>query len=109
MSAHKIIHVGRLAFEKLKQESTKLIIIDFVAPHCSACKTLKPVLEQLAIKHSDRLHLVKIDTLEEPELTLNLEVKSVPTVLMFKGQQLVSYIAGLQPKKQYLEAVQLFS
>ena len=94
---------GRDALEHLQQESTNPILVKFVAPHCPSCETLAPVLEQLVSDRSGEVHLVTIDMTEDPELAIELGVRSVPTVVLLKGEEVVEKIAGLKPKKVYLE------
>jgi thioredoxin 1 len=103
---NETFYAGKAAWQILMQSSDKLIIVKFVAPHCGSCITLKPVLEELVTEYSDRLHLVEIDMVEDPELTVDLGIRNAPTVVLFKQQQELARIAGLKPKKQYLEMVQ---
>jgi thioredoxin 1 len=97
---------GRPAFEQLKSESTKLILVEVSAPHCSSCDTLRPVLHQLAIEQNGNFDLVEIDMTEEPDLAIDLGIRSVPTVVLFKDGQLLEKIVGLKPKKLYVETIQ---
>jgi thioredoxin 1 len=99
---------GRLAFEQLQSESTKLILVGVSAPHCSSCDTLRPVLHQLATEQNDSFDLVEIDMTEEPDLAIDLGIRSVPTVVLFKGDRLLEKIVGLKPKKIYVETIQKF-
>ncbi|NJM90000.1 MAG: thioredoxin fold domain-containing protein [Hydrococcus sp. RU_2_2] len=103
---NETFYTGKAAWQILMQSSDKLIIVKFVAPHCGSCITLKPVLEQLATEYADRLHLVEIDMVEETELAIALGIRNAPTVVLFQQQQEQARIAGLKPKKQYLEMVQ---
>ena len=97
---------GRPAFEQLKSASDKLILAEVSAPHCSSCNTLRPVLHQLAIEQNGNFDLVEIDMTEEPDLAIDLGIRSVPTVLIFKGDRLLEKIVGLKPKKLYVETIQ---
>ncbi len=106
--SEQVVFQGRLAFDKLKAESDKLILLEVGAPHCSSCETLKPLLHQLASEHSGNLYLVDIDMTEEPDLAIEFGVRSAPTVILFKGDRLIEKIAGLKPKKFYVEAIQKF-
>jgi thioredoxin 1 len=99
---------GRSAFEKLQSESAKLILVEVSAPHCSSCDTLRPVLHQLAAEQNNNFDLVEIDMTEEPDLAIDLGIRSVPTVVLFKGDQLLEKIVGLKPKKVYVETIQKF-
>ncbi|MGD1875334.1 MAG: thioredoxin family protein [Mastigocoleus sp.] len=96
---------GKAALEWLQQESNCLIILKFVAPYCPSCKTLEPVLKQIATDNAGKLHIVELDMTEEPELAIEHGVRSAPTVVLLKQQQILTQLAGLQPKKQYTEKI----
>jgi thioredoxin 1 len=100
-SIDQTFFTGKEAFDWLMQKSQQLIIVKFVAPYCPSCKTLKPVLHQIAEENTGKLHLVELDMSEEPELAINYGVRSAPTVLFVKQQQTLAQIAGLKPKKEY--------
>ena len=97
---------GREALEKLQSESDKLILLEISAPHCGSCDTLRPVLHQLATEQNGNFHLVEVDMTEEPDLAIDLGVRSVPTVVLFKGDRQLEKIVGLKPKKFYAETIQ---
>jgi thioredoxin 1 len=99
---------GRPALEQLQSESTKLILVEVSAPHCGSCDTLRPVLQQLAAEQNSNFDLVEIDMIEEPDLAIDLGIRSVPTVVLFKGGNLLEKIVGLKPKKLYIETIQKF-
>ena len=96
---------GRNALQQLQQDVETPIFVKFVAPHCPSCKTLAPVLEKLVTDHSGKIHLVTIDMTEEPDLAMELGVRSAPTVVLLKGTTVLEQIAGLKPKKLYSEAI----
>jgi thioredoxin 1 len=97
---------GRPNFDRLKNESHKLILMKVSAPHCNSCDTLRPVLHQLATEHNGNFNLVEIDMTEEPALAIDLGIHSVPSVLIFKGDRLLEKIVGLQSKQLYLATIQ---
>ncbi|MEB3180416.1 MAG: thioredoxin domain-containing protein [Nostocaceae cyanobacterium] len=103
---NSIFSEGRDSLEQLQQQSANPILVKFVAPHCPACKTLAPILEQLVSARAGEIHMVTIDMAQEPELAIELGVRSAPTVVLFKGEKVVEQISGLKPKKLYAEAVQ---
>jgi thioredoxin 1 len=108
-STNKILwagYQGRNALQQLQQDPENPILVKFVAPHCPACETLKPVLEQLVTDHIGKIHLVTIDMTEDPDLAIELGVRSAPTVVLFKGEAILERIAGLKPKKLYSEAIE---
>jgi thioredoxin 1 len=93
---------GATALEQLQQQSENPILVKFVAPHCAACETLAPVLEQLVADYLEKINLVTIDITEDPEVAISLAVINAPTVVLFKGETVVEKIPGLKPKKIYL-------
>lgn len=99
-------YIGQAALTVLQQQSEKSILVKFVAPHCGGCTTLKPVLEQLVREHSDQVVLVEIDITEDAEVAIDLDVRSVPTVALFKQEEELGRLVGLQPKKHYVNLVQ---
>jgi thioredoxin 1 len=90
----------------LLEQLEQPILIKFVAPHCSGCKTLKPIVTQLAEDNPDLFDLVEIDMVEEPELAIKFQIRSVPTVILLKERQEITRIVGLKPKKQYQNLIQ---
>ncbi|MCG9893345.1 MAG: thioredoxin family protein [Thermosynechococcaceae cyanobacterium MS004] len=64
------------------------------------------MIEQLATEHQGSFHLVEVDMTEDPELAVELGVRSVPTVVLFKDDRLIDRIVGLKPKKLYSESIQ---
>ncbi len=100
-----IFFQGLSAFEQLQRESDKLILVEVSAPHCSSCDTLRAVLHQLATEQNGNFDLVEIDMTEEPDLAIDLGIRSVPTVVLFKGDRMLEKIVGLKPKKLYMETI----
>lgn len=106
LSSHITFGEGRNTLQQLQQESENPILVKFVAPHCPSCETLAPVLEQIVTDQAGKVHLVTIDMAEDPELAMELGVRSAPTVVLFKKTTVLERIAGLKPKILYFEAVQ---
>ena len=78
--------------------SDKIIAVDFYADWCGPCKVLGPTLESMVSENTDVL-FVKVNIDNSPELAKEHNIRSVPTVLLFKGDSVVGSILGNQPKQ----------
>ena len=76
-------------------ESGKVVVIDFWATWCGPCMKLGPVVEELAEKYGDRAVIGKLNVDEDTEVSAEFRIRSIPTVLFFKGGELQSRSVGL--------------
>src|SRR5574343_331540 len=84
----------------LMAAETAPVVVDFWAPWCEPCKTLKPMLEKLAEEYKGRFLLAKINADENPELAQHFGVRSIPTVKVLYQRQLVDEFTGALPEGQ---------
>ncbi len=72
-------------FEKaITGENGSLTLVDFHASWCGPCKMLAPVVEEIALRHSDKLNVVKVDADELQAVTAKYGVRGIPTLMLFK-------------------------
>jgi thioredoxin 1 len=100
-----VLKVTAENFEKEVLNSDKLVITDFWAPWCGPCKMMEPLLENIVNANRDNVILVKINVDEEPELTSQYQIVSIPTMLFFKDGQVVSKQVGAVPQHAIEELV----
>lgn len=97
-----VYNVNERNFEDLVIEmSNKIpVIVDFWAEWCYPCKMLSPVIEKVVKKFNGKVILAKVNVDENPNLAMEYNIMSIPTVLMFKNGNIVDYFVGFIPEDQ---------
>lgn len=80
-----------------------LLVVDFWAAWCGPCRTVAPIIEQLAKEYAGRVAFGKLNVDENPLTSGEFEVQSIPTLLVFKNGEAVDGIVGAVPR-QLIEA-----
>jgi thioredoxin 1 len=88
--------------------SKKPVLIDFFAEWCGPCKTLSPILKEIANEMSAEVRVIKIDIDKNPTLASKLNVRSVPTLMIYKEESLLWRQSGVVPKEQLRKALNEF-
>lgn len=102
MASQFIIDVNEMnfEFEVLAFSKNKPVLVDFWAEWCRPCKSLGPILEKLANEANGSLRLAKVNIDQNPNLAMQLGVRSIPTVKAFIDGQIASEFVGLLPENQ---------
>ncbi len=87
----------------LQQSLQTPVLVDFWATWCGPCKTLGPILEKLAGEYNGAFRLAKVDVDKEQEIAAAFQIRSVPTVFLVKGGQIVDGFPGAVPEGQLRE------
>ena len=89
--------------EVLQKSMQTPVLVDFWATWCGPCKTLGPILEKLAGEYHGSFQLAKVDVDKEQEIAAAFQIRSVPTVFLVKGGQIVDGFPGAVPEGQLRE------
>jgi thioredoxin len=85
-------------FQQEVLESEQPVLVDFWAEWCGPCHAVAPILDQIAEERADQLRLVKVNIDEEPELAQRYGIMSIPTMILFEGDQQKAAALGAQSK-----------
>ena len=95
--------VNEQSFEQEVLQSDRPVLVDFYADWCGPCQVIKPVLEELAKEYEGRVDVRKVDVDQNQGLAQRYGVRSIPTLLVFKGGQAQETVVGLRSKTQLAE------
>ena len=81
------------------------VLVDFYADWCGPCKTLSPILEQLQTEFEGKVNIVKIDVDAHPELATEHNIRSIPTLMLFKQGKLLQTMKGFLGKDKVKQLI----
>ena len=87
-------------------KSDKLTIVDFYADWCGPCRKLSPIMDEIEQELSDKVKFTKINTDENIEAAKEYQISGLPTLLVFKGGQVVERMVGLMPKNSVITNIE---
>jgi thioredoxin 1 len=94
------IHLTDSNFTDEIKNSTVPVVVDFWAAWCGPCRMIAPIIDELATEYDGKAMIAKVDVDNNQQVAMQYGIRSIPTILMFKGGEQVETIVGAVPKEQ---------
>ena len=93
-------------FQTDVEQAEELVIVDFWAAWCGPCQIVAPIVEQLATDYKGKLKVAKLDVDANQQTATRFNVRSIPSILLFKGGELVDTVVGAVPKQALVDKIE---
>jgi thioredoxin 1 len=101
MASENVLELTDANFQSEVMESDQPVLVDFWAEWCMPCRMLAPVIDELAAEYDGKVKVGKVDTDANRETSVNLGISAIPTIILFKGGEVVKKFVGGTPKAEF--------
>jgi thioredoxin 1 len=98
MASEKVQTLTDANFDSTVNASPRPILVDFWAEWCGPCRRLAPTVDELATDYDGKVVVAKMNVDENPATPMRFSIRGIPTLLLFKGGQIVEQVVGLADK-----------
>jgi thioredoxin 2 len=96
----KTVEITDATFRKEVMEYPGTVLVDCWAPWCGPCRMVAPILDELAVEYRGRVKVVKLNTDENPGISSQYGIRSIPTMLIFRNGTQVDRLTGALPRHE---------
>jgi thioredoxin 1 len=105
MASNDVVTLQDATFDQEVLKSDIPVLVDFWAVWCGPCKAVAPAVEELARQYKGKVKVAKMDVDEHQQVPQQFGIRSIPTLLVFKGGRVVDTIVGAVPKSKLEESL----
>jgi thioredoxin 1 len=93
------------AFDSTILKGSDLSLVDFWAEWCGPCRMLAPTIDSIAEEFAGKMKVYKMNVDQNPDTPTRYHIKGIPTVILFKGGEVVDQLVGNQPKDVFVQTI----
>jgi thioredoxin 1 len=106
VASDKIVILNDQNFQDEIKGSESPILVDFWAEWCAPCRMIAPMLEEIAEEYDGKVRIGKLNVDQNRAVAAQFGVMSIPTLILFKGGEMVEQMVGAQPKENVVKIIQ---
>jgi thioredoxin 1 len=105
MANPNIKEVSDSSFDGDILKSSVPVLVDFWAPWCGPCRSVAPIVDDLATQYAGKLKVAKINVDESTEVAMRYQITSIPTFILFKNGQVADRALGALPRSEFVKLI----